>query len=82
MFRNNNRTFIRKISLNDLKINKLKTYLSGIIIMISTCLLLTVTLVSYNASVDLVNASPYHAIYKSVDEKQKIYYIKIKTLVV
>ncbi|MCI4864903.1 FtsX-like permease family protein [Clostridioides difficile] len=71
MFRNNNRTFIRKISLNDLKINKLKTYLSGIIIMISTCLLLTVTLVSYNASVDLVNASPYHAIYKSVDEKTK-----------
>lgn len=54
MFRNNNRTFIRKIALNDLKINKLKTYLSGIIIMISTCLLLTVTLVSYNASVDLV----------------------------
>ncbi len=49
--------------------------------MISTCLLLTVTLVSYNASVDLVNASPYHAIYKSVDEKAKIYYIKIKTLV-
>nr|SUY24952.1 ABC transporter permease [Clostridioides difficile] len=43
MFRNNNRTFIRKIALNDLKINKLKTYLSGIIIMISTCLLLTVT---------------------------------------
>ncbi|HGS9913476.1 TPA: ABC transporter permease [Clostridioides difficile] len=71
MFRNNNRTFIRKIALNDLKINKLKTYLSGIIIMISTCLLLTVTLVSYNASVDLVNASPYHAIYKSVDEKAK-----------
>lgn len=71
MFRNNNRTFIRKIALNDLKINKLKTYLSGIIIMISTCLLLTVTLVSYNASVDLVNASPYHAIYKSVDEKTK-----------
>ncbi len=82
MFRNNNRTFIRKIALNDLKINKLKTYLSGIIIMISTCLLLTVTLVSYNASVDLVNASPYHAIYKSVDEKTKNYYIKIKTLVV
>lgn len=24
MFRNNNRTFIRKIALNDLKINKLK----------------------------------------------------------
>ncbi|MCP8378700.1 hypothetical protein NMF93_17425, partial [Clostridioides difficile] len=71
MFRNNNRTFIRKIALNDLKINKLKTYLSGIIIMISTCLLLTVSLVSYNASVDLVNASPYHAIYKSVDEKAK-----------
>ncbi|HHP5285690.1 TPA: ABC transporter permease, partial [Clostridioides difficile] len=80
MFRNNNRTFIRKIALNDLKINKLKTYLSGIIIMISTCLLLTVTLVSYNASVDLVNASPYHAIYKSVDEKAKNILYKDKNL--
>ncbi|MBY2478299.1 ABC transporter permease [Clostridioides difficile] len=71
MFKNNNRAFIRKIALNDLKINKLKTSLSGIIIMISTCLLLTVALVSYNGSVDLVNASPYHAIYKSVNEKSK-----------
>ncbi|NMS89417.1 ABC transporter permease [Clostridioides difficile] len=71
MFKNNNRTFIRKIALNDLKINKLKTSLSGIIIMISTCLLLTVALVSYNGSVDLVNSSPYHAIYKSVNEKSK-----------
>lgn len=71
MFKNNNRAFIRKIALNDLKSNKLKTSLSGIIIMISTCLLLTVALVSYNGSVDLVNASPYHAIYKSVNEKSK-----------
>ncbi|EQF24751.1 ftsX-like permease family protein [Clostridioides difficile CD160] len=71
MFKNNNRAFIRKIALNDLKSNKLKTSLSGIIIMISTCLLLTVALVSYNSSVDLVNASPYHAIYKSVNEKSK-----------
>ncbi|NJI80500.1 ABC transporter permease [Clostridioides difficile] len=71
MFKNNNRAFIRKIALNDLKINKLKTSLSGIIIMISTCLLLTVALVSYNGSVDLVNSSPYHAIYKSVNEKSK-----------
>lgn len=71
MFKNNNHAFIRKIALNDLKINKLKFFLSGIIIMISTCLLLTTVLVSYNGSVDLVNESPYHAIYQSVNEKSK-----------
>ncbi|MCC0664522.1 ABC transporter permease [Clostridioides sp. ZZV15-6597] len=71
MFKNNNGAFIRKIALNDLKINKLKFFLSGIIIMISTCLLLTTALVSYNGSMDLVNASPYHARYQSVNEKSK-----------
>ncbi|MGO0905397.1 ABC transporter permease [Clostridioides difficile] len=71
MFKNNNHAFIRKIALNDLKINKLKFFLSGIIIMISTCLLLTTVLVSYNGSVDLVNASPYHARYQSINEKSK-----------
>ncbi|MCC0638618.1 MULTISPECIES: FtsX-like permease family protein [unclassified Clostridioides] len=71
MFKNNNGAFIRKIALNDLKINKLKFFLSGIIIMISTCLLLTTTLVSYNGSMDLVNSSPYHARYQSVNEKSK-----------
>ncbi|WP_227482644.1 FtsX-like permease family protein [Clostridioides sp. ES-S-0001-03] len=71
MFKNNNGAFIRKIALNDLKINKLKFFLSGIIIMISTCLLLTTALVSYNGSMDLVNSSPYHARYQSVNEKSK-----------
>lgn len=71
MFRNNNCIFIRKIVLNDLKINKFKIYFLGIIIMIFICLLLIVILVLYNVFVDLVNVFLYYVIYKFVDEKVK-----------
>lgn len=71
MFSTNSKKFIRKIAVADLKSNKLKMFLSGVMILLATCLLITFALVTYNSSRDLITNRPYHVMYQAVEMDTK-----------
>ncbi|MEG2013962.1 MAG: ABC transporter permease, partial [Anaerovoracaceae bacterium] len=71
LFGNNNKDTLKKLARADLKAHKLKTFLSGTIIMIATCLMAVVFMVLVNDALSRANSTPYHAMYQAVDAKTK-----------
>lgn len=72
LFGNNNNKVLNKLAIADLKTHKLKTFLSGIIILIATCLMAVVFTVLTNDALTQANATPYHAMYRAVKEETKM----------
>lgn len=71
LFANNNKKVLNRLAKADLKIHKLKAFLSGIIILIATCLMAVVFTVLINDGLTQANAAPYHAIFRAVNEEAK-----------
>lgn len=71
LFGNNNKDVIKKLAKADLKAHKLKTFLSGTIILIATCLMAVVFMVLINDAFSLANETPYHAMYRAVPPELK-----------
>lgn len=71
LFGNNNKDTLKKLAKADLKVRKLKTFLSGTIILVATCLLAVVFTVLVNDALSQANATPYHAMYRAVDAQTK-----------
>ena len=61
LFGNNNKGVLKKLAKADLKVHKLKTFLSGTIILIATCLMAVVFTVLINDAFSQANSTPYHA---------------------
>lgn len=70
-FENDTGAAINKLAKADLKAHKLKTFLSGVVILISTGLMAVVFTVLVNDALSRANRTPYHAMYQAVDEKTK-----------
>lgn len=68
-FENDTSNVIKKLAIADLKSHKLKTFLSGSIITIATCLMAVVFSVLINDGFSQANSSTYHAMYRSVDDE-------------
>lgn len=71
LFGNNNKDTIKKLAKADLKSHKLKTFLSGTIILIATCLMAVVFTVLINDALSQANSTPYHAMYRAVNTETK-----------
>ncbi|WP_321002520.1 ABC transporter permease [Eisenbergiella porci] len=71
LFGNNNNYVIKKLAKADLNAHKLKTFLSGTIILIATCLMAVVFMVLINDAFSLANETPYHAMYRAVPPELK-----------
>ncbi|MDD2980046.1 MAG: ABC transporter permease [Hespellia sp.] len=71
LFGNNNKGVLKKLAKADLKAHKLKTFLSGTIILIATCLMAVVFTVLINDAFSQANATPYHAMYRAVNAETK-----------
>lgn len=71
LFGNNNKSVLKKLAKADLKAHKLKTFLSGTIILIATCLMSVVFTVLINDGFSQANATPYHAMYRAVNTETK-----------
>lgn len=71
LFGNNNKAVIKKLAKADLKAHKLKTFLSGTIILIATCLMAVVFTVLVNDAFSQANSAPYHVMYRAVDDETK-----------
>ena len=70
-FENDMTATIKKLAKSDLKAHKLKTFLTAIIIVISTCLMATVFSVIINDALTRTSQAPYHAMYRSANENVK-----------
>ncbi|WP_051542041.1 ABC transporter permease [Clostridium lundense] len=66
-FENDTSKIIKKLAVADLKAHKLKTFLSGVIILIATCLMAIVFMFLLNDAMEQVHSSTYHAMYRTVD---------------
>lgn len=71
LFGNNNKGVLKKLAKADLKVHKLKTFLSGTIILIATCLMAVVFTVLINDAFSQANSTPYHAMYRAVNAETK-----------
>lgn len=71
LFGNNNKGVLKKLAKADLKAHKLKTFLSGTIILIATCLMAVVFTVLINDAFSQANATPYHGMYRAVNAETK-----------
>lgn len=71
LFGNNNNKVLNKLAKADLNTHKLKTFLSGIIILIATCLMAVVFTILFNDALTQANATPYHAMFRAVNEETK-----------
>lgn len=71
LFGNNNKATLKKLAKADLKTHKLKTFLTGVIIMIATCLMAVVFTVLLNDALSQTNSTPYHAMYRAVGAETK-----------
>lgn len=71
LFGNNNKGVLKKLAKADLKAHKLKTFLSGTIILSATCLMSVVFMVLINSAFSLANETPYHAMYRAVNAQTK-----------
>lgn len=71
LFGNNNKSVLKKLAKADLKAHKLKTFLSGAIILIATCLMSVVFTVLINDGFSQANGTPYHAMYRAVNAETK-----------
>lgn len=70
-FENDTGAVMRKLAKADLANHKLKTFLSGTVIMIATCLMTVVFTVLINDALSRANSTPYHAMYQAVNEETK-----------
>lgn len=66
-FENDTGSVMRKLAKADLKAHKLKTLLSGAVILIATCLMAVVFTVLINDALSRANSTPYHAMYQAVN---------------
>ncbi|MDD2971946.1 MAG: ABC transporter permease [Lachnospiraceae bacterium] len=71
LFGNNNKGVLKKLAKADLKAHKLKTFLSGTIVLIATCLMAVVVMVLINSAFSLANETPYHVMYRAVNGETK-----------
>lgn len=71
LFGNNNKEALKKLAKADLKAHKLKTFLSGTIILLATCLMAVVFTVLINDALSQANSTPYHAMYRAVNAETK-----------
>lgn len=71
LFGNNNKDTLKKLAKADLRAHKLKTFLSGTIILIATCLMAVVFMVLVNDAFSQANSTPYHAMYQAVSAETK-----------
>lgn len=71
LFGNNNKNILKKLAKADLKAHKLKTFLSGTIILIATCLMSIVFTVLINDALSQANSAPYHAMYQAVSAETR-----------
>lgn len=71
LFGNNNKGALKKLAAADLKAHKLKTFLSGTIILIATCLMAVVFTVLVNDALSQANSTTYHALFQAVDPETK-----------
>lgn len=62
---------MKKLAKEDLKAHRLKTLLSGIIILIAVCLMAVVFTVLINDALSRANSTPYHAMYQAVNAETK-----------
>ena len=67
LFGNNNNGALKRLAKADLKAHKLKTFLSGTVILIAVCLMAVVFMVLVNDALSQANSTPYHAMYQAVD---------------
>lgn len=70
-FENDTNTIMKKLAKADLKAHKLKTFLSGIVILIAACLMSVIFTVLINDALSRANSTPYHVMYQAVNEKTK-----------
>lgn len=71
LFGNNNKDALKKLAAADLKAHRLKTFLSGTIILIAVCLMAVVSAVLINEGFSRANSTPYHAMYRAAGEEVK-----------
>lgn len=71
LFGNNNKDTLKKLAKADLRVHNLKTFLSGTIILIATCLMAVVFIVLVNDALSQANSTPYHAMYRAVNAETK-----------
>lgn len=71
LFGNNNRNALKKLAKADLKAHKLKTALSGTVILIATILMSVVFAVLTNDALSRANSTPYHVMYQAADGETK-----------
>lgn len=70
-FENDTSAIMKRLAKADLKTHKLKTLLSGIVIVLATSLMAVVFMVLVNDSLSRANSTPYHAMYQAVDAETK-----------
>jgi putative ABC transport system permease protein len=70
-FQNDTSKIMKKLAKADLKAHRLKTVLSGTIILIATCLMAVVFMILFNDTMDQTNNATYHAMYRAVDDNTK-----------
>lgn len=70
-FENDTGAVMRKLAKADLANHKLKTFLSGTVIMIATCLMTVVFAVLINDALSRANSTPYHTMYQAVNAETK-----------
>lgn len=70
-FENDTGAVMKKLAKADLKAHRLKTLLSGTIILIATGLMAVVFMILVNDSLSRVNSAPYHVMYQAVNEETK-----------
>ena len=71
LFKNVNNTIIKKLAKADLKEHKLKTLITSIIIVIATCLMVTIFSILVNDALKQSTQAPYHAMFRAVSEDMK-----------
>ncbi len=70
-FENDTDAVMKKLARADLKAHKLKTFLSGTVILIAAGLMTVVLSVLANDALSRANSTPYHAMYQAVDAETK-----------